>query len=434
VEDDSILILGGGAAGLSAAWHLAQHGVSATLLEARHRLGGRICTVWDKNAPIELGAEFIHGAKTETWSFIEQGDLKVQSVTGRHWEPIEGALVENTDFEDRLARVVGKIDPKRPDTNFETFLHRHSDIGTEEAADAREYIEGFHAAPAEKISAHAVRLAQEAAENEKGQEQFRFDSGHEQLISWFEKELSKAGTRIRFETAAKTIRWREGRVEVLGEGVDGGSTYTGRAVIIALPLGVLQKRAVTFDPALKAQQDAIDAIGNGSVVKVILRFRSRLWPLEDFGFLHTHDDSFPTWWTNGSIPIITAWAGGSRAERLAKSSDAEIFDEALCAMKRIFKLEKMAVRSEFDRAWVHNWSSDPFAFGAYSYLAAGCAHASETLQRPVKNTLFFAGEAFSASGDHGTVHGALESGKRAALALLESQNLGTLRNAEVKVS
>jgi monoamine oxidase len=69
--------------------------------------------------------------------------------------------------------------------------------------------------------------------------------------------------------------------------------------------------------------------------------------------------------------------------------------------------------------YVHNWSKDPFARGAYSYAAVGGLEARRRLAEPIENTLYFAGEATNTQGYSGTVHGALASGRRAARHLLE---------------
>ena len=62
----------------------------------------------------------------------------------------------------------------------------------------------------------------------------------------------------------------------------------------------------------------------------------------------------------------------------------------------------------------HDWSRDPYARGAYSWVPLGGMDAAATLARPVDDTLFFAGEATHAHGDFGTVPGATETGIRAA--------------------
>jgi monoamine oxidase len=62
----------------------------------------------------------------------------------------------------------------------------------------------------------------------------------------------------------------------------------------------------------------------------------------------------------------------------------------------------------------HDWSRDVFARGAYSYVLAGGTDAASALARPVRGTLFFAGEATDVEGRTGTVHGAIATGYRAA--------------------
>jgi monoamine oxidase len=65
-------------------------------------------------------------------------------------------------------------------------------------------------------------------------------------------------------------------------------------------------------------------------------------------------------------------------------------------------------------AYLHDWQSDTFARGAYSYVIAGGRGARKRLAQPIANTLFFAGEATDYEGEAATVGGALQSGKRAA--------------------
>ena len=71
-------------------------------------------------------------------------------------------------------------------------------------------------------------------------------------------------------------------------------------------------------------------------------------------------------------------------------------------------------------AYFHDWQSDPFSRGAYSYGGVGADDAQRTLGSPVDNILFFAGEATDTSGYNGTVHGAILSGHRAAEEILSS--------------
>ncbi len=65
-----------------------------------------------------------------------------------------------------------------------------------------------------------------------------------------------------------------------------------------------------------------------------------------------------------------------------------------------------------------NWSSDPFALGAFSYLSVGgTADHRAALAEPVADRVFFAGEATSDT-EPGSVAGARDSGARAALEVM----------------
>lgn len=62
IEKHKVIIVGGGMAGLSAAYHLTKNGFDDfRLLEARRRTGGRIIQIEMGNEKVELGANWIHG-------------------------------------------------------------------------------------------------------------------------------------------------------------------------------------------------------------------------------------------------------------------------------------------------------------------------------------------------------------------------------------
>jgi len=85
--DANVIILGAGAAGLSAAMELSRAGQKVLILEARERLGGRIFTRRDSvcDVPVELGAEFIHGRPPEIWDLLKKHNTVAREVKGENF-------------------------------------------------------------------------------------------------------------------------------------------------------------------------------------------------------------------------------------------------------------------------------------------------------------------------------------------------------------
>ena len=100
-------------------------------------------------------------------------------------------------------------------------------------------------------------------------------------------------------------------------------------------------------------------------------------------------------------------------------SHGQITAKALECLSRLLKVDKSHVQSQLTASYFHDWDSDPFSRGAYSYIRVGGEGCQQTLGAPVDNTLFFAGEATDTTGNNGTVHGAIASGKRAAAEILQ---------------
>ena len=89
-------------------------------------------------------------------------------------------------------------------------------------------------------------------------------------------------------------------------------------------------------------------------------------------------------------------------------------------LARLLGVSIDSVAALLEEAYFHDWQTDPFSMGAYSYGKVQSDGAQEALAAPVENTLFFAGEATDTDGHNGTVHGAIASGRRAAEEILKS--------------
>src|ERR1051326_668449 len=422
MAERSVLIVGAGVAGLAAAERLARGGFEVTILPARERAGGRIHTgqAQEGEFPIELGAEFVHGEKNETWKLIRETKLETQEVPDKHWRVMNGEWEKDSEFWDELSELTEKINTNAPDEDFQSLLNRSRDLDERTKWLAKEYVEGFHAANAERMSIHALKRAEEAAEEEEGTKQFRLADGYSKLIDRLVMQLARGNVHLLQNRVVKTIRWEAARVEIEAETPTGLHVYRGDCVLVTVPLGVLKKGQLLFEPEIKEKHEAIDGLEMGNVVKVMLQFRSEFWEGKNFGFVHSNEKWFPTWWTDERGPILTGWVGGPRAASLSKEGAQAIEAEAIQTLARVLKIEAKRVRDFLLQSYAHDWASDPFSSGAYSYTPVGMIEMSSRLAEPVAETIYFAGEATDGDGNQGTVHGALMSGKRAGDEIVKS--------------
>jgi monoamine oxidase len=426
-----VAIVGAGVAGLSAARILSGRGRKICVLEARDRVGGRISTVHlaDLPLPVELGAEFIHGADASTFSVVDSAALAVAELPDRHVWNRNGQHEELPNFWERIERVTAKIPALRTDVSFAEFLRRRKDLDPRTRALAQTFVEGYHAAHLERMSTKALRTADsEQKDQDQGQRQFRIVNGQDALVNWLRAGLDPERTELRLGTMVTEIAWRRGFVRLRCRTVHGAKelTVTAKAVVLTLPIGVWkappdQPGAVRFDPPLPEKERAVEQLESGHVVKVTMRFRERFWEQSGQGpnFLHASDRYIPTWWTTAPIrsPLLTAWAGGHAADALLAEGPETMIDRILDSTARAWHVPRRRLDTLFAGAFTHDWQSDPFSRCAYSYAGVGGSGAHDDLAKPVQKTLFFAGEATS-KDQTGTVAGAIDSGRRAATALL----------------
>jgi len=431
-----VLIIGAGAAGLAAAAEVARAGRSALLLEARDRIGGRCWSleIPGMPVPVELGAEFIHGRPPATFSLLEKFGIAAMDRNGSGWYVERGRLRSTGDVFDEIRAALREIGAPRRDVSFDTFLQRElGHLSPRARAFARRRVEGYDAADPARASARAIVEEWSGEDEATAASHFRPLGGYGLLLESLSRSLAGTKVRLQLRSVVHEVRWQRGRVEVLGR--RGGKVFRANAgrAIVTLPLGVLQLApdapgAVRFAPALDAKARALGGLAPSPVIKVMMRFRTAFWETldggryEDAAFLRSFDAPFPSFWTALPVhtPLLVAWAGGPKADRLSGLAARDIIRRATASLEAIFgKRAKVARRLE--AAWLHDWQQDLFARGAYSYVRVGGAGARKALAAPLQGTLFFAGEASDFEGEHGTVAGALRSGTRAARQVLKAQ-------------
>ena len=226
------------------------------------------------------------------------------------------------------------------------------------------------------------------------------------------------------------VSWTRNQVEVV---TNESTKFKARLLLLTLPLSLMQKGNVRFTPALTEKQSVANKLAMGQVVKVVLRFREPFWKdltvagehnapadLKELTFIHAPNEPLPTWWSQfpADTPILAGWSGGSHAEKLVRESDDSLLDHSLQVLSRVFQISRTSIEGMLEAFYVHNWQTDQFSTGAYSYIPIGGTDAAAELGQPVDNTLFFAGEATNTDGYQGTVHGAIATGLRAACEII----------------
>jgi monoamine oxidase len=424
-----VIVIGAGIAGLAAAKALAERNDEVVILEARNRIGGRCHTV----EGIDMGAHWIHGTEgnpltnlarqlavdtlfvggdssyTGGWEsmalFTEKGSpftpaQKLQSIllADQIWDELDHVRRKQLDqpdisLRDALARVFAQrtlSDAERALVDWHMALLARDDC----------------AAGVENLSF----LWWDEGYEVYGYGDSAFMEGYSALISALAQSLD-----VRLEHVVTAVSYNDATTGV--EVITDRGAFQGDCVIITLPLGVLKAEKVQFNPPLPEQKRAaIQRLGMGHLGKIVVWFDEPFWSRDQyvFGYCASAVADSPTTllnlWKTHRIPALVVMVGGARGAELEQSEETNVRDWVKTLLHTVFGEQ---AREPLRITRTH-WAHDPYALGAYSYIAVGATPADmDALAEPVAGRLFFAGEATN-SHHWAAAHGAYTSGLREA--------------------
>lgn len=418
-----VIIVGAGAAGLAAGMRLRDRGIPAIILEAHNRIGGRVDTDTSgtiANFPIERGGEFIHGANAITRDLVRQAGLTLIPVErfdtlrwGRPARPLDQLPADIADAINGLfADFAALKDADIPaDLSLKAYLLAKG-WSPRWMSMADILLAQTCCAPLDSLScadlARELRIDHSGGLAHGGEARIR--EGYGALLAWMSRDLD-----IHLKTGVTAIHRGADGITVTAH----GETYTANAVILTVPVSLLRSDVIHFDPPLSdSKRDAIAAFRTEAATKAFYRFATRLWD-EELTYA-AHDRLFARWWTpaygrgDDADPIICCYLTSEQADDLALT-DAEVGAfYGLAALSDLLGVPRETLEENFVSVTFVAWADEPYAQGGYAHLPPGKADARPALAAPEDGGLFFAGEATAHDTNPQTVHGAIETGFRAA--------------------
>ncbi|MEY2495635.1 MAG: monoamine oxidase [Verrucomicrobiota bacterium] len=448
-----IVIIGAGTAGLICAYRLQQRGISARVIEASTRPGGRMFSLrnfFPDDQVTELGGEYIDsGHKTMRSLTKELGltlnDLGDEKATGGHTYffnnrviPVDAEFIE-------IFRPIGKAiagDLKRMKVRKDggSEISYTSPHGREmDRLSIPEWFEkrGVTGLPgsilrAAYVGEYGLEIEQQSALNllltigseppidefrifGESDERFHIAEGNDSVPARLAQRLD---AKVEFGARLEAIA-AEGDGYRLALRRDQTSTeIKADILVLALPFTILRQLEVRVKLP-EAKRKAIQELGYGTNAKLIAGFSRRVWEeAHSTGYTFTDLDFQCCWETSrgqpGAHAILTNFAGGKLGEHL---NDGEVQERASAFASQVDRIYPGTLDAFTKKAVRQHWPSSPFVLGSYTcYKPGQYSTLADSVATPVGN-MFFAGEHTSVDFN-GYMEGAAETGERAAKEVL----------------
>lgn len=415
-DQDLILIIGAGSAGISAARYFQQAGQSFKVIEASHRIGGRAYSEPYKSGGwFDLGCSYLHEGEinplvpmaldagfrlgdgkrfhTENW-FMQQDGAGANAEVLKGYEAFDENLHQQmTAYQDAAIGDVSLADIMDFSSPY-AAVHIMLQAGLN-ASDANEQSVADHLNVNEGLDYPVLgglgRLVQ-------------------QLAADIPVELNCRAEKITYGKGGVRVQTNKGEI-------------SASKVIMTVSTGIMNSGAIEFIPALPAAHtEAFQKLKCGTLNKIGFALdQAAAAELADgwhvnFPGPHSPPDQVDTIATvdmvQGEYPQAVVFAGGSFGEYLEKQGLAAMKDFGERCLVDLFG---GSIKAHITDHICTSWQTEPLTLGSYSYAVPGGSPARQMLAEAVDGQIYFAGEAIS-KHHYGTCHGAYLSGLRAAKA------------------
>jgi monoamine oxidase len=415
----SVIVVGAGAAGLYAGWLLQQKGLQVQILEAAATHGGRLRPLSNfADFSVELGAEEIHGSKSEFYRIAQAANARFGAKSDEDYYSLDGLLRSESQIANDadVKKAVAFVDNARDyaGTDQTVLAHQKAQgVADRTAHFVNAQIGNEYGTSNNRLSIKGI--AEEDNLWSAGDDNFLVTN--KSLLSCLESRVSAVLPLVKLNVEVQKIDYTNDLIVLTDQN---NRTYSAQKIIIATPLSILKENRIRFTPTLPTSKtDSFNKIGFGAGLKIILKFSQAFWAT-DLGSLY--GEVVPEYWFTskgrGATNVLTAFVMGEKAEMLSAQGTAAV----QTVVAELDKLYGNTVASRTLMAsHIEDWSKNSFIRGAYSYpIVGGGIVQRQMLQKSVDKKLFWAGEATHSKGHSGTVHGAIESGIWAANAVFNA--------------